>query len=305
MSWIDSETQEDFTRARRQAFVARLRSIINRDSNELVPLDEVRCRLNAHRQRYLGYQIVPVDHIVGSEGRYGDFDRSFLPLRDSMKSRWTRIDRARYEAAALPPVELYKIGDIYFVKDGNHRVSVARQQGQDEIEAYVTELDVDVPLSPDLSVRDLLLIEEYNDFLEWTHLHRLRPDQRITFSIPGGYLDLVRHINAHRYYLGLEHGRAISRDEAVVSWYDNVYMPVIHVVREQHVLRHFPGRTEADLYRWIMEHRWYMRERNAGADPGAHAAIADYVTIFGRKSLVEWTESFLRGALTALRPDGV
>ncbi len=304
MSWIDRAVREDFFRARRQAFVSWLISVINRRSNDLLPLEEVRARINIRGQHYLGHQTVRLDQIVGSEGRYSDFDRNFLPRHDNTRFRWMSIDKAHLLSVGLPAVELYKIGDIYFVKDGNHRVSVARQQGQEEIDAYVTELEVDVPLSPNTSMRDMVLKEEYSDFLAWTDLGRLRPEQRIEFSEPGGYLDLIRHINAHRYYMGLEQQREISRDDAVVDWYDNVYMPVVQVIREQHVLRSFPRRTEADLYRWIMEHRWYLRERNGGADPGPLVAAADYVALFGRKSLIELTERLIRTAFAAMRPNG-
>ncbi len=296
MSWVDAEIQEDFTRARRKAFLSNLRALIDRQANDLLPFDEVRVRLNAHNRHYLGLRRVPLDLIVGSEGRYSDFDRQFLPKRDDIKPRWMNIYRAHYAAISLPPVELYKLDTIYFVKDGHHRISVARQQDQPDIEANIVELDVHVPLSSDLNLRDLLLVEEYNDFLEWTDLHQLRPDQYITFSEQGGYLELVKHINVHRYYLGLEQQHEISREAAVTDWYDNVYLPVIQVIRQQQVLRHFPGRTEADLYRWIMEHRWYMRERNQGADPGIEAAAGEYVAHFGRKSLAELTERFLRVA---------
>jgi len=297
MSWIDLEIQEDFTRARRQAFVGRLRSMLSRTSNELLSLEDVRRRLNAHGQRYLGLCKVPLEQIIGSENRYCDFDRSFYPRRDTSKARWTSVYKAHYEAVGLPPVELYKVGDIYFVRDGNHRISVARHQAQPVIDAYVTEILVDVPVSADMSVRDLLLMEEYSDFLEWTELHRLRPDQRITFSELGGYLDLVQHINVHRYYLGMEQGREISRDEAVANWYDQVYLPVVNVIRNQQALNRFPNRTEADLYRWVMHHRRHMCERNQGVDPGALAATSEYVALFGRKSLVEATERLIRGML--------
>jgi hypothetical protein len=185
------------------------------------------------------------------------------------------------------------------VRDGNHRVSVARRQGQSYIDALVTELQVDVPLQRDLSMRDLLLKEEYSDFLEWTNLHDLRPDERIEFSELGGYLELVRHINAHRYYLGRQQSRDISRDEAVGSWYDTVYLPIVQAIRAQHVLKLFPRRTEADLYRWIMEHRWYMRERS-GADPGPHGATSDYVELFGQKGIAGSVEGALRAALEKL-----
>ena len=299
--WATQTAQSDFNEARRRALLAALRDIFRGQPNAMLSFEEVRARLNVRGQRYLGRQVVPLDHIIGSEGRYVDFDRRFLPRSDALQQRWSNIDQAMLQAVDLPPVELYKIGDIYFVRDGNHRVSVARQQGGEFIDANVVELIVDVPLDPDLSVRDLLMKEEYSDFLEWTDLHTLRPDERIEFSELGGYLDLVRHINAHRYYLGRQLQRDIGRDEAVSDWYDQVYMPIVRVIREQNLLKHFPGRTEADLYRWIMEHRWYMLE-HSGADPGPEAAAAEYVALFGRKRLAGAVEDALRGALRKLMP---
>jgi hypothetical protein len=300
MSWIISTTREDFNRARRSAFISQLLTIINRNSNELLSFEEVRTRLNVRGQHYLGHQTVQISNIVGSEGRYADFDRRFAPRTNATRFRWMSIDRAHYEDVGLPAIDLYKLGDIFFVKDGHHRISVARQRGQLEIDAIVTELTVDVPLDPGLDMRSLLLKEEYSDFLAWTNLATLCPDQRIEFSEPGGYLDLVGHINAHRYYMGLERSQPVDRDAAVVSWYDEVYLPVAEVLREQQALRFFSGRTEADLYRWIMDHRWYLRERNGGADPGPLVAVADYVRLFGRRSLTELTERLLRGLRTIM-----
>mgnify|MGYP005851095929 CR=1 FL=1 len=301
LAFIDTELQEDFTRARRQAFIARMWALLHGQTHDLIPFAELRARLHVHGQRGLGHQTVPVDRIIGSEGRYSDFDRSFAPRHEQTKYRWISINRAYYEDRHLPPVDLYKVGSMYFVKDGNHRVSVARQRRQIEIDAFVTEVLVNVPLPPDLHIRDVLIMEEYSDFLEWTNLHCLRPEQQIVFSVLGGYLDLIKHINTHRYFITQEQGTCMSRDAAVISWYDHVYMPVVQVVRAQDVLRHFPGRTEADLYRWIMDHRWYMREHNDGIDPGAYAATTAYVARFGRKRLIEITERLLRRALGALR----
>ena len=281
-------TSTRFYESRRKALLAALLDSIRRQPSEMLAFEAVRACLNVRGQVALGHQIVPVKNIIGSEGRYSDFDRRFLPRSDKLQQRWSSIDSAMNKAIELPPVELYKIGDIYFVRDGNHRVSVARQQGQVFIDAYVTELQVDVPLNPNLSMHDLLLKEEYSDFLIWTSLHALRPDQRIEFSELGGYLELVRHINAHRYYLGKQQNREIGRDEAVTSWYDTVYLPIVQVIRDQHQLKHFPNRTEADLYRWIIDHRWYMRERT-GADPGPAAAANDYVDQFGPVSYTHLT----------------
>ena len=298
-AWTLRNAQIHFQEARRKALLTGILDTLLRHSSNMISLEDVRARINVRGQRSLGHQTVALDHIIGSEGRYSDFDRRFLPRSDKLKQRWSSIDRAMNESVELPPVELYKIGDIYFVRDGNHRVSVARQQGQVFIDAYVTELQVDVPLNPNLSVHDLLLKEEYSDFLIWTNLHALRPDERIEFSELGGYLDLVRHINAHRYYLGQDLKRDISRDEAVAHWYDEVYLPIVTVIREQNVLKHFPDRTEADLYRWIIDHRWYMRERS-GADPGAEVAANNYVDLFGHKGLLDSVGQALGGALQSL-----
>lgn len=292
-------SQDHFHEARRKAVLTELLDVLRRQTSAMFSLDDVRTRLNIRGQRWLGHQTVPLDHIIGSEGRYSDFDRRFLPRTNALKNRWSSIDHAMQTAVELPPVELYKIGDIYFVRDGNHRVSVARLQGQAYIDAYATELIIDVPLGPDLSMRALLLKEEYSDFLEWTNLHDLRPTERIEFSELGGYLDLVRHINAHRYYLGQDLKRDISRDEAVAHWYDDVYMPIVTIIREQQVLKHFPNRTEADLYLWIIDHRWYMRERS-GADPGSEVAASNYVDLFGQKGLLDSVGQALGGALQRL-----
>jgi hypothetical protein len=170
MSWVDNLTREDFNRARRKAFLAQLGALLSRSSNALLSLEEVRARLNIRGQRHLGNRAVRLEQIVGSEGRYTDFDRQFAPRHEATKFRWMSVDRAHHQAVALPAVELYKLGDIYFVKDGHHRISVARLQGQAYIDAIVTELQVDVPIEADLSVRDLLLKEEYSDFLGWTGL---------------------------------------------------------------------------------------------------------------------------------------
>jgi hypothetical protein len=283
-----------FYESRRKALLAALLDSIRRQPSEMLSFEAVRACLNVHGQVALGHQIVPVKHIIGSEGRYSDFDRRFLPLTEAVEHRWRSIEHAMDRMIDLPPVDLWKISDIYFVRDGNHRVSVARWMGQWHIDAFVTELLVDVPLTPDLSVRTLLLAEEYNDFLEWTNLHALRPDQRIEFSELGGYLELVRHINAYRYTLGQQLGHTLDRDEAIAGWYDMVYLPIAQVIREQHALKRFPGRTEADLYRWVMDNRAAIGEQ---ADQTPEATASAYVTALGRTNWSNSITAALRGAL--------
>jgi hypothetical protein len=286
-----------FYESRRKALLEALLDGIRREPTDMLAFEAVRACLNIHGQVALGHQIVPLDHIIGSEGRYSDFDRRFLPRTEAVEMRWRSIERAMDRLIDLPPVDLWKISDVYFVRDGNHRVSVARWMGQGHIDALVTELLVDVPLTPDLSVRTLLFTEEYSDFLEWTNLHTLRPNQRIEFSELGGYLELVRHINVYRYNLGQQLGRTIDRDEAVAGWYDTVYTPIIQVIREQRAIKRFPGRTEADLYRWVMDNRAAMSET---ADQTPEAATSAYVTALGRTSWSESIAAALRGTLQSI-----
>jgi hypothetical protein len=132
---------QDFERAARKAFWRDWISRLTRKSNDLLPFDQLRQRLPFKGRHYLGWQVVPLDRIVGSEGRYRDFDRAFFPRQTQTRDRWVSIDKAYYEEAPLPPVELFKIGEVYFVRDGNHRVSVARARGQDFIDAYVTKIE--------------------------------------------------------------------------------------------------------------------------------------------------------------------
>jgi Domain of unknown function (DUF4032) len=275
-----NQVDQDFRDARFRAFLNAIRGALRQQPTTLLPFEEVRGRVFIRGQRDAGFQTVPLDRIVGSEGRYTDFDRLFLPLSDRTRDRWKSISRAQYQEIPLPPVELYQIGQIYFVRDGNHRISVARQRGQVDIDAHVIELKTDVPLTPELDQRDLLLKEEQSDFLEWTNLAQLRPGASIEISELGGYLDLTRHIEGHRYFLSLERGQEVSAEEAITHWYDTVYLPLIAAIRRSGIVEAFGGRTEADLYLWIMDHRHYLTEQ-AGHDPGADAAVRDYTSRFG------------------------
>ena len=254
MNYADTLADNRFRDARTKALTTKLLDLLRRRPSDMLAFADVRAIVNVRGQHALGRQSVPLDLIIGSEGRYYDFDRRFLPRTDLVRARWSSIERAMHSGVQLPPIDLFKLGEVYFVRDGNHRVSVARQLGHGEIDALVTELLVDVAITPALSMRNLLLTQEYSDFLEWTNLHALRPDERIEFSELGGYLDLVRQINLHRAALARERGQPIDRDEAVASWYDNVYQPAVRAIRDRRLLRRLRHRTEADLYRWMLGH---------------------------------------------------
>ena len=138
---VNEQVDADFTRARRRARLRALGARLRREhtSNRLLSFDDVRRELVANNRLYRGTRVVEVDEIIGSVGRWRDFDRSFLPARASVGQRWKRIDRAFQKGEDLPPVELYEIGDAYFVVDGHHRVSVARYHDVPTVEASVAE----------------------------------------------------------------------------------------------------------------------------------------------------------------------
>jgi nucleotide-binding universal stress UspA family protein len=250
----------DFRRARNQAILKEIFGKLTGQPVELLSYEEVRKQLRTIGSSERGLKDIPIDAIVGSVGRYTDFTRDFLPRKSTSEYRWAMVKLATSDLAGLPPIEVYQIGDVYFVKDGNHRVSVARQSGASHIQAYVTEVRTRVPLEPDTSPDEIILKAEYAEFLEASNLDRLRAEADLSVTEPGQYPTLLEHITVHRYYRGLEQKREIPFDEAVANWYDTIYLPVILPIREQGLLRYFPGRSEADLYLWISEHRAQLEE---------------------------------------------
>jgi hypothetical protein len=246
---------EDFHRARLRARLERFLARLKGESADLLCYDDVHQAIRAQDAQSGGLRDIPLDAIVGSTGRCKDFTRSFLPLLDEDEQRWAGVEVAMTSLTGLPPIDVYKIGDVYFVQDGNHRVSVARQSGATHIQAYVTELHTKVPISPDDRIDDLIVKAEYTQFLEHTHLNELRPDADLRVSVPGQYQELEEHITVHQYLMEIERDEPIPYEEAVTQWYDLIYLPVVQIIREQNLLHDFPDRTEADLYLWILEHR--------------------------------------------------
>jgi hypothetical protein len=253
----DFQADKDFSRARRRAFLRRIGAYLRRDpgSNKLLSFDEVKSALGAVEQVYLGMRTVPVANIVGSVGRHRDFDRAFLPSSDDSADRWKKIDRMMHRSEELPPVSLYKIGDAYFVGDGNHRVSVARQRGVEMIDAEVIELRSRLPIDSDLTPRDLLHKLEQRRLLERLPIDRVLPEVKVELSDVNQYRTLATLLEAHGFRLSQLWRRYVSPEEVLRDWYENQYSPIARMIREDNILDAFPGRTELDLYLWIVEHR--------------------------------------------------
>ncbi len=258
--FLSERVRQDFARARFKAFLNRIRSLLSGQPTMLLSYDEVKEKLRIGGPVYRGMQTIPIDKIVGSLNRYHQFDRAFLPTEDRLADRWQNIDRAFYQDISLPPVVLYKVGEVYFVVDGHHRVSVAREQGQEFIEAEVRECQTKVNITPDLQPEDLEILGEKARFLEATNLDQLRPKADINLTIPDGFDRMLEHIAVHRYFMGLDEQRDISEQEAVAHWYDKVYLPIVRAIRRSGILKEFPGKTEGDLYLWVLDRQRYLSQ---------------------------------------------
>jgi hypothetical protein len=271
------ETQrarEDFDRARSKAFRRAIRSTLTRRSHRLLSLDRVLEVAGLEGKSFGGVHEIPLDKVVGSASaavKGADFDPGFLPINPRLRGRWTRIYKAMVEGDELPPIDVYKLDDAYYVIDGHHRVSVARSLGRAVINARVVEVKTRAPLDPNADGAALLRAAEYSAFLESTQLHRLRPGARLECSRLGRYDEIFKHILGHGYFLGLEKGRAVSLSEAAASWYDNVYVPVMKVIRKHRVLDDLPGWTEADLY--VEATRRWLKLSEEGLPSGPDRAV--------------------------------
>lgn len=257
---FSEQAKADFQKARFKAFMNRAWGTLSGQRITLLSYDEIKEKLHIGGPIYRGIKTVRVDQIAGSLNRYHEFDRVFLPASDSLSARWQSVNRAFYQEISLPPVVLYKVGQVYFVVDGHHRVSVAREQGQIEIEAEVRECATRVNITANIRPEDLEILEDKVHFLERTALDSLKPNANIKLTIPDGFERMLEHIAVHHYFMGIDLKRDISEQEAVADWYEHVYMPIINVIRDTNILNEFPGKTEGDLYLWVLDHQHYLAE---------------------------------------------
>lgn len=245
---------EDFKRARRAAAMQQMMARLTGKSADLLAYDDVCRYVSASDEVKQGVREIPLDAIVGSVGRYQDFTRTFWPKNDSDEERWVSVKTAVNDMAGMPPIDVYKVGDVYFVIDGNHRVSIARQLGTDSITARVTEVNLRVPLSLDDDPDEIICKARYAEFLDQTNLDILRPNADLLMTFCGQYQLLLDQIEAHAMLLA-ERGEPVDDETAVCRWYDDVYLPVLRHIQAQGIMRLFPDRTRADMYILFSERR--------------------------------------------------
>jgi len=246
--------------ARRSAFIEETLAVLRQRPAALMSFEQVYERLQLKNVRYLDLQDVPMERIVGSVGRYTDFTRAFFPRGEHLRRRWENIEQLVEAGRRLPPVELFKVGEAFFVRDGNHRVSVARQRNMVAIEALVWEYDAPVPLQPDSNIDQLLCDAAREAFIERTGFDSLCPDVHLELTQPQGYDALLREMAQVREALSTMEGRELDPEEATTFWCELRYLPIVEIIRQRAILQDFPGRTETDLYLWLCSNHSELEE---------------------------------------------
>lgn len=276
---LNNQTEENFERAKNRAKIQVLLSKLKWENSDLLSLYEVTELIKPRSQSYIGLKSIPIKDIIGSEGRARDFSKAFYPKRELLKERWKSIDKAHLQYIDLPAISVYKLGQWYFVRDGNHRVSVAKSQGSEFIDADIVELDSQIPLKQGMTMRDLrkkVVDFERQEFLNQYHFEDILPINEIIFSASGMYPEVLNHINVHKYYLNEDSEKEIPYEKAVKSWYNTVYAPIIKEVRKLNLLSSFPGNTEGDLYIWIVRHWEELKNISNSQKVSIESATLDY-----------------------------
>jgi ParB-like nuclease domain len=264
VSWEQLPQPSTFGKARRREAYRRFAGIVAGSStSDLLPLDEVRDRLRIFEQAYVGVRPIPVDQIVGSAGRSRDFDRRWLPLRPETRSRWRRVEEA-FPEGSFPPIIVYQLDRAYFVVDGHHRVAIAKQRGVDYIDAEVTLLRSRYDFPPGTDIAAVIMREQQRIFMEESALDRARPEARIEFSKPLGYVELLELVEVHGYHLIKERNALLEREEVAEDWYDRVFLPTVEEIRQRALRVAFPRSTEGDLFLLVYQRRRALLPERGG-----------------------------------------
>jgi hypothetical protein len=252
-----ADAEHDFLRARRQQVLSRLAKWLRGepdDVNIMLPFDEVVDALGYQGERRIGSRVLKLDSIVGSVDRGRDFDRRFRPTSGRVRERWERLALAARRGEEIPPIEVYRVGDLHFIIDGHHRVSVAHALGLSTIEAYVTE--VRTKLNPSgIRYRGDLIVKDYRRlFLERVPLTG-HARASIVVSDPWHYAQLGEHVEAWGFRLMQDEAGFLDRATVARRWYEEEYVPVVEMLRQADLVR---GRTEAEAYMWVAGERYRL-----------------------------------------------
>ena len=258
------DAQSDFARERRHRALAKIASRLRfepDDVSSMLPFEEVVAALGRTGETDLGVQEIPLDSIIGTVDRSREFDRDFRPTSPRVRERWQRINLAQRKGEAMPPIDVYRIGELHFVKDGHHRVSVARALGHRDINAYVTEVLTQVGADREIRLRDLPLKSHQRLFFERVPL----PDEArrgIHLSDEWRYAALAEAVEAWGFRASQARNQELSRGEVAESWFRDEYEPVVEMLREAQLVPKGVSDTEAYMkvahlrYLILRTHEW-------------------------------------------------
>jgi hypothetical protein len=269
-----ADAQFDFGRARRRRMLSRLSARLRRepgDVNVILPFEEVVAALGRRGERRLGLQTIDLDSIVGTVDRQREFDRRFRPTSGRVRPRWERINVAQRRGDPMPPIDVYRIGELHFVKDGHHRVSVARALGHRDINAYVTEVLTQVGADRTITLRDLPLKSHQRLFHERVPLPKEARD-RIQLSDEWRYAALAESVEAWGFRLLQQSGELLSRAEVAEAWFRDEYEPVAQMLREADLIRHG---TETEAYMRVAHLRYLLLRTHEWDDDVIEAVRRD------------------------------
>ena len=259
------DAQTDFSRARRSRVLDRLAARMRRepaDFHVILPFEEVVEALGYRGERPLGLQTITLDSIVGTVGRVRDFDRRFRPTSRRTRKRWERMATASRRGEAFPPIDVYRIGDVHFVKDGHHRVSIARAQGLPDIDAYVTDVFTELGADRKITLRDLPLKSHERLFFERVSLPS-EARQQIKLDDETGFAMLAEQVEAWGFRLIQELREPLDRREVAERWFRDEYQPVVAMLREADLIG---KRTETEAYMAISGQRYMLLRTHAWDD---------------------------------------
>ncbi|HLU55032.1 MAG TPA: chromosome partitioning protein ParB [Pseudonocardia sp.] len=252
-----TDAEHDFLRARRKATLARLAARLRRepdDVSEILPFDEVVAALGRTGERRLGLQVIPLDSIVGSVDRTRDFDRWFRPRSGRSRERWERLATAHRRGESIPPIGVYRVGELHFVRDGHHRVSVAHALGLRTIDAYVTEVTTKIDATGISRRGDLISKDLRRVFLDRVPL----PGPAlatILVTSPWSYAELSETVEAWGFRLMQQERRFLDRETVARRWYAEEYRPVVRMLAQADLIG---DRTEAEAYLQLAGQRYQL-----------------------------------------------
>jgi hypothetical protein len=252
-----SDVENDFLRARRRQVLGRLAHRLRRepdDVNVILPFDEVVAALGLRGERSLGLQTIRLDTVVGTVDSRRDFDRRFRPTSGRVRARWERLALAQRRGESMPPIDVYRIGELHFVRDGHHRVSIALATGQRTIEAYVTEVLTEVPAKGIRRRGDLLTKGYERIFRERVPLPGAAYAD-LTVRDPWAYAEMGEAVEAWGFRWMQEDGAFHDRPEVARRWFTREYQPVVRMLREADLLGQG---TEAEGYLRVARERYRL-----------------------------------------------